>query len=215
MTKKWLTLVGKNYPLSAHAGNPVRFQASGMEFTASRYDAEGFGCVSVMEAVGMGGAMRMESLILNPFCIDAPLLSCDRVSAMGAETLNLEMFDSMLSPGFPFEEQEAAAKAFRDFPDQPFRPCWYDGLRVGTPIVKKTGAQDLEKLEDALTGYLEAYLRACAEAPVCDPEKKRAKAAAYSEGLLEHGGPATDPVKAAIGEEATASLFRETLFGTE
>ena len=37
--------------------------------------------------------------------------------------------------------------------------------------------------------------------------------AAYSEGLLEHGGPATDPVKAAMGEEFTAALFRETLFG--
>ena len=214
MTQDWLALVGKSYPLTAHAGEPVRFQASGMDFTASRYDAEGFGCVSVMEAAGMGGAMRMRSLILNPFRIDAPLISCDRVSAMGSEMLNLEMFDTMLAPGFALEGLEAAAEMFRFIPDQPLRPHWYDDLRVGTPLVKKTDAQNLNALEEAAVTCLTAYLKACGTAPACDPEKKREKASVYCEGLLLHGGPATDPVKAALGEETAAALFRETLFGT-
>ena len=51
--------------------------------------------------------------------------------------------------------------------------------------------------------------------PACGEEKKREKAAVYSEGLLVRGGPATDPVKAAIGEEKTAAFFRNVLFGTD
>ncbi len=215
MAHDWLALVGKSYHLTRHAEGPVRFQASGMDFTAARYDAEGFGCVSLMEAAGMGGKMKMRSLILNPFCIDAPLTSCDHVSAMGTEMLNLEMFDTMLSTGFATDGIDAVAEAFRSIPDQALQPHWYDDLRFGTPLVKKTDAQGLEALESAAVSFLTAYLEACKAAPACEPEKKRAKAAVYSEGLLLHGGPATDPVKAAIGEEATAALFRETLFGTK
>lgn len=47
------------------------------------------------------------------------------------------------------------------------------------------------------------------------PITTREKAKAYSEGLLIHGGPATDPVKVALGADATAEFFRKTLFGTD
>lgn len=45
---------------------PIRsFSAGGMAFEARAYDAGGLGRVSAMTAEGMGGRMRMESLIFS------------------------------------------------------------------------------------------------------------------------------------------------------
>ncbi len=37
----------------------------------------------------------------------------------------------------------------------------------------------------------------------------------YTEGLLSHGGAATDVLKKELGDEKTAKLLRSVLFGTE
>ena len=60
--------------------------------------------------------------------------------------------------------------------------------------------------------YLQAYLQT--DAPSCAREEKVKKTAYYVEGLLSHGGAATDVLKEELGEEKTATLLRSVLFGT-
>ncbi len=215
MENKLLKQISAAYPLTETGAEPVCFQASGMDFATRRYQAVGLGSVSLMEAQGMGGKMNMTTLIVNPFEVDAPLLSVDRISAMGAEMLYLELFDTTLEKGFETAELERLAKQAKDIPDQDPGEHWYDSMRVGTPVIKKGGAAERDRMEQIPADYLNAYLNACKEAPACDQTAKREKAKAYSEGLLIHGGPATDPVKAALGADATADFFRKTLFGTD
>ena len=62
--------------------------------------------------------------------------------------------------------------------------------------------------------YLAAYLEDAAEADYCEPAGKKEKASVYVEGLLTNGGPSTDVFKKGIGDEKTAELFRNILFGT-
>lgn len=70
-----LELVSAAYPLAECGEAPETFTASGMAFTARRYDARGLGCVCLMEASAPGGVMAMTTLIVNPFEADAPLFS--------------------------------------------------------------------------------------------------------------------------------------------
>ena len=210
-----LSLVHEAFPLTLRTEEPVRFKASGMKFETLRYDAEGLGSVSLMKVSGMLGLMKMETLILNPFSKDAPLLSIDSIKAMGNNILYLEMFDTMLEPGFNADALAAVSETYKDLPDKDPGEHWYDSMRVGTPFIKKAGSKEKARMEQAEREYLKAFLKACATAPSCDLEAKREKAKAYSEGLLKNGGPATDPVKASLGEEETAKFFRGTLFGTE
>ena len=210
-----LKLVDEAFPLRLRTEEPVRFKASAMKFTTVRYDAEGLGSVSLMKASGMLGLMKMETLIVNPFSKDAPLLSIDRIQAMGSQILYVEMFDTMLEPGFDVSGPEAVSEAYKSLPDKDPGEHWYDPMRVGTPFIKKAGSKEKATMDQAQSEYLQAFLKAAKAAPACDPEAKREKAKAYSEGLLTNGGPATDPVKASLGEEATAAFFRKTLFGTE
>ena len=202
------------FPLTSAQTDPVRFKASGMKFTTTRYDAQNFGSVSLMQAKGFFGLMRMTTLILNPFSVDAPLLSIDRISAMGRELLYVEMFDTMLDHKFEIDGLEAVNNKYKTLPDQDPGKHWYDHMRVGTPLIKKDKAASAEVFTKAQAEYLDAYLAACKAAPACDEAAKREKARVYSEGLLKNGGPATDPVKKALGVEKTTEFFRNTLFGT-
>ena len=78
-----LDVIASAYELSEKPELAREFKASGMKFSAVAYEAAGFGHVGVMNANGMFGLMKMETLVLNPFCVDAPLFSLDRVHAFG------------------------------------------------------------------------------------------------------------------------------------
>ncbi|MEE0954890.1 MAG: hypothetical protein U0L49_03625 [Eubacterium sp.] len=237
MKSNLMKLLEDRFPLTQAGKEPVTFAASGMNFTAAGYQSKGLGHVSVMEAEGMGGQMRMTSLIINPFEKNAPLLSCDSVIAMGTETWMIEMFNTMLEPAsdaasdapnaaaadasdctvqdsFDTAALEAVREKYADLEDVQSGDHWYDSLRFGMPVMKKGKESDMH-LAELAEEYLQAYLESCKNTPDCDSVRKKEKAKVYSEGLLEHGGPATDPVKAALGEEKTGELFRKVLFGTE
>ena len=200
------------YDLHELPNSERQFMVRPLNFIANAYEAPGFGHVGSMDATGLFGRIRMETLILNPFFVDAPLLSIDRMHVFGRELLVVEMYDSLVGYVFPTNElQEVAALC----PNKPKEDeHWYDHLIVKPNLNLAGKRKDAASFDTATEAFLLAYLESAMKAPVCNPDEKRLKAQAYSEGLLENGGPATDPVKKAMGDEWTARLFRQVLFGT-
>ena len=215
MTEKLLNAIGKAYPLiEKDVGNFKTLKASGMKFSIRAFEAGGLGSVSVMRAAGFFGLMKMDTLIITPTKIDMPLLSYDRVLAMGNDTLIYELYDTYaektdLSAVAEVKAEHAA------LPDHDLGEHWYDSIKLSESISKK-GKKLHSVAFDVLTNhYMEAYLADCAKAAPCDEAVKRKKASVYVEGLLSNGGPSTDVFKKALGEEITAELFRKVLFGTQ
>lgn len=208
--KSILSDIDSVYRLTADRDSFREFQASGMRFHAAAYQAEGFGHVGVMTGTGMFGLVNMETLILNPFYVDAPIFSYDRIYMIRRNILVAEMYDSLSGSSFHTEALESIVRGCQNQAER--KKHWYDPLVIppGLRLKGKGGAAF-----DALSRrFLLAYLAASQQSDRCDPAEKCRKASVYTEGLLTHGGPATDPVKKAIGEAATADLFRRTLFGT-
>ncbi len=210
MFENLLDDIGARFPLTEKEDATRQFQAMGMAFEARAYAAKGLGHVGVMTAQG---PMRMETLVINPFELDAPILSYDRIHAMGQEILIAEMYDSLLGDSFCADGMAKALGEAALFPDKG-QEAWFAPLIVHPWLNQKGSADDAARYDGIAADYVGAYLAAAQAAEPCDTEAKREKAAAYSEGLLKNGGPATDPVKAAMGETFTAELFRRTLFGT-
>lgn len=209
MLDAMLNAVGKRWTLTALEDASRRFEAAGMAFEARAYAAEGLGHIGVMTAEGQA---KLETLIVNPFVLDAPILSCDRVCGMGQVMLMAEMYDSLLGDSFRTEALRLAAGPEEAAAGEK-KAYWYTSLVVPPWLNLRGGPESQARLEAQALGFVEAYLDAAHRAEPCDLARKRRKAAVYSEGLLTHGGPATDPVKAAMGEAFTAELFRRTLFG--
>ena len=185
-----------------------------MNFTIRAFRADGLGWVSVMTASGFFGLMKMDTLIINPTEADMPLLSYDRIVAMGNDTLIYELYDTMV--GQPDLSALDKAKGRTNLlPDHDLGKHWYDDIKLPQSISKKCKKVQTPAFDDAACQYLISYLNAAKAAPVCEAEPKREKASVYVEGLLSNGGPSTNVFKKSIGDEKTAQLFRNVLFGTK
>ena len=214
MIEKLLALIGKNFPLTEQdVGDFQKLKANGMKFSIRAFKAEGLGWVSVMTASGFFGLMRMDTLIINPTEVDMPLLSHDRIYAMGNDTLIYELYDTLV--GEPDISLLDKAKGRTNIlPDHDLGKHWYDDIQLPQSFSKKAKKVQTPAFDDATHQYMVAFLEAAKAAPSCDAELKREKASAYVEGLLTYGGPCTDVFKKSIGAEKTAQFFRYILFGT-
>lgn len=214
MTEKLLNAIGQKYPLAEQSvGNYQNLKANGMKFSIRAFRAEGLGWVSVMTAAGFFGLMKMDTLIINPTEADMPLLSYDRVHAMGNDTLIYELYDTMVGETDLTLLDKAKGRT-GILPEHDLGAHWYDSIKLPQSFSKKGKKVHTPAFDDATVQYMTAYLDAAKAAASCDADAKREKASVYVEGLLTHGGPSTDVFKKAIGEEKTAELFRYVLFGT-
>lgn len=214
MTEKLIGELKKIYPFTpCEAPDFDRFSLNGMDFTARGWDARGLGRVSLMGATGMGGAMGMTALIVNPVEIDAPLFNLDLICVPGKRMLYMELYDTLLNA--PRNEAPFAAVRgeYGDIVDIPGKPCWYDDIRYGASVTKVALDGQAERLEELMTQYSERYLDLLKDARPCDPVQKKVRANAYRDGLLAHGGPATDAFLKTWGPEKTGQLFETVLFG--
>ena len=214
MTDHLLALLKAQYPLRpCDAGEFSALKANGMRFTVEAYEAEGLGHVSVMRAKGFFGLMKMDTLIVNPTERDLPLYSYDRILAMGNDTLIAELYD-ITGGGFTAPELDALLQRSSRLPDRDPGTHWYDGIRLPQSISKKGKKPEREAFDRLAEDHFAAWLNA--QCPhLTDKAAKRARAAAYVDGLLTHGGPSTDVFKKALGQEKTELLFRKVLFGTD
>lgn len=215
MIEKLLKTIESKYPLvEQDAGDFQKLKANGMKFSIRAFRAEGLGWVSVMTAAGFFGLMKMDTLIINPTEVDMPLLSYDRVHAMGNDTLIYELYDTMLGQT-DLSLLDKAKGRTNLLPDHDLGKHWYDDIKLPQSLSKKCKKVQSPTFDNAAHQYLLAFLNAAKAAPACEAQPKQEKASVYVEGLLTHGGPSTDVFKKAIGEEKAARLFRTVLFGTQ
>ena len=214
MTEKLVSELRELYPFTpCEAPDFERFSLNFMDFTVRGWDAEGLGRVSLVEATGMGGAMTMTALIVNPIEIDAPLFNLDLIAMPGKRMLYMELYDTLLAAKRNEAPFAAIREEYGDIADIPGKPCWYDDIRYGASVTKCAVAGQEARLDELMARFGEEYLTLLQDARCCDPAQKKVKADAYRDGLLAHGGPATDGFLKTWGPEKTGRLFREVLFG--
>lgn len=214
MTDKLLNILGEKYPLSElDVGEFATLKANGMKFCVKAYHAEGLGHVSVMRAKGFFGLMKMDTLMIVPKEKDLPLYSYDRIYAMGNDTLITELYDTLTGDA-DLSELDAVKAKFSHLPERDPGAHWYDSIKLPQSISKKGKKAQTSDLDAFAMEHFKAYRNiSVANAP--DKSKKAERSALYVNGLLEQGGPSTDVFKKALGEEKTARLFKNVLFGTE
>ena len=194
-------------------GEYAEISAPMMKFEISAFEAEGLGHVSVMSMSGMLGLMKMDTIIINPKSRDLPLLSYDRVYAMGSDTFIYELYETRANASELSEIRKVVKTDALRLPVNDLGEHWYDDIKLPESISLKANYKYGPKFDEVAEKYMDAYLATPTEEGF-DPAAKEKMAEAYVEGLLKNGGPSTSVFLKLFGEEKTADLFRTTLFGT-
>lgn len=218
MTNKILDLIKKNHTLVAKSvGEFKTFKAKGMTFVCEAFDAEGLGHVSVMRAKGFFGLMKMDTLVIAPTEKDLPLLSYDRIYAMGNDTLIVELYDTMAEKKVDLSAVVSVKQKYAHLPERFAEgeepKHWYDNIRLPETTSKKGKKGDTAGFDAYTLDYISAFLALDGES--CDKVEKIARTEIYASGLITQGGPATDVFKQEFGEEKTGAIIRGVLFGTK
>lgn len=215
MIRAMIRTITAKYHLNGIAvGEFSKLKVGGMNFDVWAFHAEGLGHVSAMTASGFFGLMKMDTLIINPTEKDMPLFSYDRVQAKGNDTLILELYDTVLDNA-DLSRVGEIKKTYANLPDHDQGQHWDDSIKLEVSLSKKGKKAQTPAFDRCAMEYLDAFLEDSQSADYCDPAGKRSKASAYVEGLLANGGHSTDGFKKGIGEEKTAQLFRNILFGID
>ena len=211
-----LTALGRNHELSQEdLGTDARLSAKGMTFETESWRIAGVGHLCVMRMKAFFGLMRMETAVIAPTDVDAPLFNLDWVTAFGTETQIAELYDTQLQP-WPNECHEAfefARSQYADLPDAPAgEPRWYDDILYPCSFHKK-GKGMTERMSRAAQDYLTVYSELLAAAPTCDSAAKAVKVRAFAERLFAEGGPAVDQVTRLFGEQTARRLVLQHMYG--
>ncbi len=209
-----LRAIADSYSLTPiSVGEFAKLKANGMKFTIRAYHADGLGHVSIMTAKGFFGLMKMDTLMVVPQEKDLPLYSYDRIYAMGNDTLVVELYDTLTQP-IDLSMLNHIKSKFRHLEERDPGVHWYDSIKLPESISKKGKKEHREDLDTLALEHFSYYLHTPTK-KVADLEKKNELSAKYVDGLLSHGGPATDVFIKSLGEEKTAKLFHAVLFGTQ
>lgn len=214
MLNSCLELLKNSYPFKEETPEEFKsFNVAGMDFKAQGFEVENIGHASLMTAEGMGGMMKMATVMVNPTYVDGPLYSVDWIKVPGSDMIIVEFYDTLLDKELNLEELMKVHDKYAYLPDMGGQERWYDSLRFGSSISKKLSPDDKCDIEELVKDYTAAYLDVLKEAKSCDHDKKLEKARVYSHGLAENGGTAADNFIKEWGKEKTTELFDKVLFG--
>ena len=199
-------------------GGDAHLSKSGMTFDTEAYEIEGLGHLCVMRMKAFLGLMKMESVIIAPREVDAPLFNADWIRAFGKETQLVEIYDTQLQawPQAPQEALRRLRDRDADLEDYTSGSHWYDSILYDCSYGKKS--RNSERLNRAAQACLDAYISWLAEAPKLDAascEEKAAKVDDFSAKLLSGGGPAVNMFTKLFGPETAARIVRKHMYGGE
>lgn len=194
-------------------GEFAKVKKSGMNFDIRGWEIEGIGRMSALSMNAMLGLMKMETLVITPLEVDAPLYSFDFVRAMGNDTLIIELYDTQINP-CELDGLDAVKAASAVLPDNDLGEHWYDYLHL-SPTVSKKGKKGKIDLDAMVSGYTDEFIKFLKASPACEKAAKQAKVFDYTDTLLKKGGPACDQFKKMIGVDKTRELFMKFIFSAE
>lgn len=200
----------KEIPLGEDARQRVR----PMTFQLRQFAIADMGNLSLMRGSAMLGLMRMETLILMPTTVDAPMFSYDRIRAMGNDTLIAEWYDTFVSPpdATRLQALEAPKSTLDSVPAHDLGVHWYDSLKLPASCSYR-GRGCAAAYRAYLDVAVQSYIQLLRESPAVDETAKKRKNAEYVDGLFQHGGPSTDAFVKALGREKAKRLFDQVVFG--
>ena len=196
-------------------GSYSTIRKSGMRFDIASYTLEGVGYFCTMKMSAFLGMMYMETLVLTPLEIDMPLLSYDAISAMGKDTLLLELYDTQIEP-VDLSDMENIKKRYEHLADREKPEQWSDSLLMSPSVGKAGRKRDMKQDECTLTDeWIDAYIKIASTAKKCDREIKRAKVREYTDRLFTEGGPAVNQFKKMLGEQEAIRLLGQYIFSCD
>lgn len=191
---------------------------NGIVLETRAWDVSGFGHLCAMRMRAPLGLMRMETIVLAPAHVDAPLFNVDWACAFGKEMQIAELYDVQLRPWpQPYQAEFQRIKdRYANLSDAKGSDHWYDAILYPCSCRKQGGGKDASADFTAMAqDYVASYIAMLGVLPTCDAASKTERTRAFAKRLFEDGGVSTKLLTRLFGEEVTQRLMLIHMYGVE
>lgn len=215
-----LNLLKRNYlviPVDTKGFNQLEIQ--NMVFNISQYEVVGVGNLSIMTCTD-SQTIQMDSFVLTPYNKNLPLFSSDYMYMGKTRSSLTELYSLVEKEDCNYQAYikkfEQINESYKDLPDMPSQPYWYDSIR---PVhsTKMTTPDNDEDIYNIFMSYLKTFIQMEKSSKflgIKDYQTKWQLTQNYVDQLIEQGGVSTNMFKAALGAEKTQEFFDNVFFGT-
>lgn len=214
MIRQFLEEVNKVYECKkVNIGVFENVKVEGSKIHMEAYDANGLGRVTLIEVKGFLNLWQMQSLIVNPMSVDAPIYYYHRHNRKGKDIYKVEVLNTLLEDR-EFEEFVPVLEKYADIPDLEDKENWYDEIKMQSCVLKGVQKEEKDKLDEIALEHFKAYKRVLMEAPECSKINKKAEMQEFIDGLVEWSGIAILQLFRAYYDKMVAKkLCTDVLFG--
>ena len=155
MIDNMLSMITGEYRLrSLNSGVFHKLVVRGMNIEINSYEAEGLGRVSTMCASGLGGLIKRDVLVISPMEQEAPVITYERVKALGKDTLMLTKYDIEKEPECVKKVGKKKQSEGLDREAENYLSTYLEEVKQAPPIKVKERKEQLEELVASLIqGY--------------------------------------------------------------
>ena len=200
---------------SESLGEDAHLSKRGLSFDIEAGEIEGIGHYCILNMRAVLGLMHMETVVIAPTHVDAPLINVDWVRALGKETQIVELYDNQIAPWpEPFQaEFNRILSSNEDLPDAPEGDArWYSSILYPCSC-HKSGKGLSDRFSSLAQDYLVSYIAHLSVAEPCDVAEKKERVRQFAQRLFDEGGPAVDTVANLFGTQTAHRVILEHMYG--
>lgn len=184
-----------------------------MRFETHQYRAEGFGTMSTFLTTGMGGRMKLATMVFTPSKgVQVPLLLLDCMVMPKREmaVCFVEFYDCTEHGAGEDEAFVKLYETYREYPSYPEQPAWYIKERTPYSLIK---SDSLEQKGEGVRGMVEdavrAYTSVASRAPKREGEAR--KLLAFQQRMVTEGNPSSSILEKVLGKNGAADFFKSVI----
>lgn len=214
MIYQFLEDIKKEYACEqVDVGDFETVKVEGAKIHIEAYNVTGLGRVSLVEVHGFLNLWKMQSMIINPLEVDAPIYYYHRHNRKGNDVYKAEVLNTLLNDRV-LEEFVPVLEKYADVPDAEDKENWYDELKMDSCVLKRVKKAEIAKNDEVARAHFEAFMMVVAHAPACGKTRKKDHMKEFTDGLVELAGIAILQLFRAYYDKAVAkSLCLDILFG--
>lgn len=214
MINKFLSSIKERYECtSVDVGSFKDVRIEGSKIHIEAYDVNGLGRVSTVEVIGFLKLWKMQSLIINPLEVDAPIYYYHRHNRKGNDIYKVEVLNTLLEDR-ELSEFTPVLEKYASIPDAEDKENWYDEMKMPACVLKRVKKAESEKLDEVATEHFAAYLELLQAAPKCGKTRKKEHMKEFTDGLVELAGIAVLQLfRAYYDKKVAKKLCLDILFG--
>lgn len=194
--------------------NEATYKVGPIKARFRKFKLDEFTTLSTLEAKGILGLIKINTVVLTSSIKDIPLFSYDFMVMMGKKYYFFEMYDTFVGEKKDYSSYITSSNSIKDIDDYKPNESEMDKYLLSESIRKNPHSkEDFNRLEEQTVRFINLAIEEYLSSSEINVKEKYKNNENYVHNLLTCGGASTNLFIKKLGLETTKEIYEHILFG--